>query len=631
MDAKTQENSHISISQPEQRFKSIIDNLPHMVWEIEPDGVISYINKQWVKWSGLTLAEIKAGGWGDLFHPEDALKIAKDWQEAFLNKNEFTGEYRIVKSDGGYAWFLFNTVPIRDSAGEIIKWSGTATNIDKHRTAVSVLKESENKFRQLADIMPQQVWTASADGELDYVNQVAVDYFGETEDKIVGAGWQSVIHPEDIDHVINSWVKSLANLEPYQVEFRLKAKDGTFKWHLARASCFQNEEKKVRWIGTNTDIEVHKSNEQKKDVFFSMASHELKTPVTSIKGYAYILGTMLEGETNAEAAAIVKRMDTQITKLTRLIGDLLNASKIESQQLQLALREFNFKDLVEECVSGAQLRSPGHKIILETNEDIIYNGDPLRLEQVFDNFLNNAVKYSPEGKRVVVRYWIQGNNIVVSVEDFGIGIEKDNINKIFDRFYRIDNTSMKFQGLGLGLYISSEIIKAHQGSFWLESELGKGTVFYFLLPLNNNTLEMEINTDNQTYYFTPQYHIKYNKEDHWLEVDWIGFHNFDSVKSGCLQTLELLKKNNCTKVLNDNTNVLGNWSEAVDWGAGVWFPAMQQAGLQFFAWIYSPSTFSRLAAHKSLDVMVGTITTQFFTGLQEGKQWLKNSSAKIPG
>jgi len=110
----------------------------------------------------------------------------------------------------------------------------------------------------------------------------------------------------------------------------------------------------------------------------------------------------------------------------------------------------------------------------------------------------------------------------------------------------------------------------------------------------------------------------------WLDVDWIGFHNLESVQKGCLIMLDLLQKNNCSKVLNDNTHVLGNWSEAADWGGTVWFPAMQKAGLQFFAWIYSPSTFSKLAAHKSLDVMVGNITTQFFTDIEAAKVWLKN-------
>ncbi len=617
------ENLQEIIKESEHRFRVITDAIPHMVWEIEPNGNFSYINKQWVDWTGVSLEDINNGGWISVFHPEDHSRIAAAWQQAFNNNSEFYGEYRMKDASGKYFWFLGKTVPVKNEEGNVIKWVGTSTNINDQKIYEEALKESETEFRQLADIMPQQVWTANEKGELDYVNLVTTNYFGRSEDEIVGAGWQNVIHPNDIESVVKTWVQCLQDLTPYQVEFRLRSKDDSYRWHLGRARSYVNKYNQVRWFGTNTDIEGHKANEQKKDEFISMASHELKTPVTSIKGYAQILQHRFEREGNTEAVDLIKRMDTQINKLTKLIGDFLNVSNIDGEHFKLDKHRFNFKELVEECVSSVQLTSPAHKIIIETNPEIEYNGDRLRLEQVFTNFLNNAVKYSPEADTIIVRSAIQLNNIVISIQDFGIGIEKEDLHKIFDRFYRVDNTSSKFQGLGLGLYISSEIIKAHKGSFWIESELGKGSVFYFLLPLGDNTDKEIIKTDDQTYYSDSQITIQYNAEMKSLDVDWIGFQNYDSVKKGCLIMLDLLKKNNCAKVLNDNTNVLGNWSEAADWGGTVWFPEMQRAGLQFFAWIYSASTFSKLAAHKSLDVMLGNITTQFFTDIEDAKVWLK--------
>ena len=612
------------VNEGEQSFRQITDALPHMVWEIEPDGRISYINKQWIEWANLTLEEVNTGGWKKVFYPEDYEKFTGAWSKAFNSQCEFEGEYRIKDLYGEYLWFMFKTVPVKNHQGEIIKWIGTSTNIDEHKKTEEALQESETGFRQLADLMPQQVWTANEKGELDYVNLITTNYFGKSEAEIVGEGWQSVVHRNDIDGVIKSWLKCVQDLTPYQVEFRLKGKDDSYRWHLSRASSFINNNKQVRWFGTNTDIEVHKGNEQKKDEFISMASHELKTPVTTLKGYAQLLQLRFEKEGNTELAGMVTKMDSQINKLTKLIGDFLNVSNIAGEHFKLDKHDFNFKMLVEESVSSVQLTSPKHEIIIENNEAIEYNGDRLRLEQVFTNFLNNAIKYSPNADKVILNSSIQSNNIVVSIQDFGIGIEKENLSKIFDRFYRVDNTEMKFQGLGLGLYISSEIIKAHKGSFWIESELGKGSIFYFLLPLAHDDSQDNIKTDNQTYYSDPQITIKYNNEMRWLDVDWIGFHNLESVQKGCLIMLDLLQKNNCSKVLNDNTHVLGNWSEASDWGGTVWFPAMQKAGLQFFAWIYSPSTFSKLAAHKSLDVMVGNITTQFFTDIEAAKVWLKN-------
>ncbi len=619
MEATEKENEKEII---EQRFRLITDVISHMVWEMEPDGTVSYINKQWQDWTGLTLEQINKGGWTRVFHPGDHKNIFENWQQALNTKSEYFGEYRIQNSNGKYYWFMGKTVPIKDKTGQVVKWIGTSTNIDRQKKTEEALKESESRFRQLADVMPQQVWTANEKGELDYVNLVTINYFGKNEEEIIGAGWQSVIHPNDLDAVLRTWQRSLLNHESYQVEFRLKAKDETYRWHLARASCFESKNEKIKWFGTNTDIEAHKANEQKKDEFISMASHELKTPVTTIKGYAHILQSRFESEGNEDAALLVKRMDLQINKLTKLIEDFLNVSKIESEQLQLDKQVFNFNELVEECVSGVQLTSPTHKIIIEETEAIQYKGDRLRLEQVINNFLNNAVKYSPDAEDVFVKYNVQLDNIVMSVQDFGIGIANENLLKIFDRFYRADNSAMMFQGLGLGLYISSEIIKAHNGSFWIESEVGKGSTFYFLLPLNEKQ-DISIDTDNKTYYSDRHVKIKYEEAEKYLEADWTGFQNLQSVQKGCMIMLDLLKKNKCSKVLNDNTHVLGNWSEAADWGGKIWFPQMQQAGLKYFAWIYSQSTFSKLSAHKSLDVMAGNITTQFFSEVMEAKEWLK--------
>jgi len=613
------------VNEGKQRFRQITDAIPHFVWESGSDGTYSYINKRFLDWSALTLEQFNAGGLFKLIYPDDNKKVVEKWEQALINKSEFNCEFRMKDADGNYLWFLSKTVPVKDEEGKVIKWVGTSTNINDQKIYEEALKESETQFRQLADVMPQQVWTANEKGELDYVNLVSVNYFGKSESEIVGAGWQSVIHPNDIEGVIKTWMKSLENLTPYQVEFRLRSKDDNYRWYLGRASSVINKNNQVRWFGTNTDIEAHKANEQKKNEFISMASHELKTPVTTLKGYAQLLQSRFENEGNTDAAGLLNRMDLQIDKLTKLIGDFLNVSNIEGEHFRLDKEDFNFKDLVEESASTVQFASPGHKIIIEQNEDIQFHGDRLRLEQVFNNFLSNAIKYSPQADKIIVNCNIQYNKIVVSIQDFGIGIEKENLSKIFNRFYRVDNTAMKFQGLGLGLYISSEIIKAHKGSFWIESELDKGSTFYFLLPLDNKQ-DDKVDTDEKTFYHDASISIVYNAEDKCLEADWKGFQNFDSVKKGCLIMLDLLKKNNCAKVLNDNTNVLGNWSEAADWGGTVWFPEIQEAGLQFFAWIYSPSTFSKLSAHKSLDVMVGNITTQFFTEVEDAKKWLKKIS-----
>ncbi len=179
---------------------------------------------------------------------------------------------------------------------------------------------------------------------------------------------------------------------------------------------------------------------------------------------------------------------------------------------------------------------------------------------------------------------------------------------------------MRFEGLGLGLFISAEILRKHGGSFWIESEQGKGSTFYFRLPLAAS--EKPAVTRTGTYYHDQYLSINFNQTKKRLEVDWTGFQDLESVKHGCILMWEFLRQNHCDRVVNDNTHVMGNWSEATDWVGNTWFPMMEKAGLKYFAHVFSPSTFSQLSAIKSIDIMAGIITTQYFTEVKLAEEWI---------
>ncbi len=166
------------------------------------------------------------------------------------------------------------------------------------------------------------------------------------------------------------------------------------------------------------------------------------------------------------------------------------------------MQSFSFRQLLADSVENVQHMYASHKIILENAVEIQFTGDHFRLEQVMNNFLTNAVKYSPNGKKVIVNSKLKDDQLIVSVQDFGIGIPPAHLDRLFDRYYRVDNTAMRFEGLGLGLFISSEILKRHQGKFWIESEQGKGSTFYFSIPVINeenhvdgNSLSVDLNGD----------------------------------------------------------------------------------------------------------------------------------------
>jgi signal transduction histidine kinase len=175
----------------------------------------------------------------------------------------------------------------------------------------------------------------------------------------------------------------------------------------------------------------------------------------------------------------------QVGRLEKLIADLLDVSKISSGQLIYNIEALNFKELLEDTVNSIQLTAPSHRFIIKNNPLVSLMGDKHRLEQLLSNYLSNAVKYSPGSNEVIINSDINEGRVIVSVQDFGIGIAREHQTRLFDRFYRIKNAERTFQGLGLGLYVASEIVKRHNGSFWIDSEPGKGSTFFFTLPIGS--------------------------------------------------------------------------------------------------------------------------------------------------
>lgn len=351
---------------------------------------------------------------------------------------------------------------------------------DQLEQMVLKIRASENRFKFLLNSIPQQVWTATHDGALNYLNERVCTDFGYENEEIIGHGWQKFIHADDLPAALANWTEALKNGKEYLVEFRLLFSDGTYRWHLARALPLIENGSITLWIGTNTDIHLQKTNEQLKDEFISIASHELKTPLTSIKAFNQLI---LRTKDQDRLNGFVIKCSDNITRLEKLIADLLDVTKLNAGKIEYNMAPFSFKKLLTDTVESAQHIFPSHQIILETCCDFEFTGDQFRLEQVINNFLTNAVKYSPDGKFVMVNSSLEHDHVSVSIKDFGIGIAPSHINRLFDRYFRVDSTAMRFEGLGLGLFISSEILKRHSGEVGIESELGKGSTFHFRLPL----------------------------------------------------------------------------------------------------------------------------------------------------
>jgi signal transduction histidine kinase len=223
---------------------------------------------------------------------------------------------------------------------------------------------------------------------------------------------------------------------------------------------------------------------QRRDEFFSIASHELKTPITSLKAYTQLLLMDAEGLPENQNVMMLSKMDSQIDKLTSLISVLLDSSKVQAGRLSYSKEPFEISELTGEIIEELSPTSPNQELIYQTNIKANVLGDRERIAQVIRNLLLNAIRYAQDSKKIIVRLSRTDDKVICSVQDFGKGILEIEHTKIFERFYRVlGNNLHTYPGLGLGLFISKEIIDKHGGKIWVESEKGKGSTFYFQLPI----------------------------------------------------------------------------------------------------------------------------------------------------
>lgn len=389
-------------------------------------------------------------------------------------------------------YYNFSYQPLKNHNGEVYAIANVAVDVTDVVLTKKRLQENEDKYRNLADSLPIIIWTADKDGNIDYYNKKWYDYTGfEGIDNRKNAS-QKILHPDDFPKAMAIWKTSQKNKSAYEIEyqFRDKSKENGYRWFLGRAVPIKDENGEViQWIGTCTDIDEFKQFQQQKDNFLGIASHELKTPLTSLKLYSQFLEKNLRKQEDHKNAMVALKMDDQINKLNNLINDLLDVTKIQNGKILLNHSEFDFDALVHEVVAEQQM-STKQKIGLETENIGVVSGDRNRISQVMSNLINNAIKYSPESDKILITTKLKENKTVLfSVKDYGIGIPENKKDKVFEQYYRVSGSKEHtFPGLGLGLYISSEIIKRSGGKIFVNSVEGKGSDFCFEIPKIYNLL-----------------------------------------------------------------------------------------------------------------------------------------------
>ncbi|MGV0966603.1 ATP-binding protein [Empedobacter falsenii] len=413
--------------------------------------------------------------------------IYKDLQSVFKTGEQIERkEHQFLDRDGNTKYVNYILQPIKDEENKVEYILTLGYDVSNEIEYKNKLEANEKRFKILADFMPQFVWTSDKDGVVTYFNRNWYEIFGLDDNIDLDKNFWSLLHPESLDKVRNSWMDAVRQNSTYEVEYQLvNPITNISKWYLARGKrvCNDNDETEL-WIGTCTDIDDFKQLQKQKDDFIGIASHELKTPLTSLKLYAQSVEINLRKQGDEKNAEVVKKMETQINKLNKLISDLLDVTKIQSGRMVLQDSIFLMEDLVAEIVEEQQMSTKTHTIILTKESAGYIRGDRDRIGQVLSNLINNAVKYSPKAKEVEVNLELIDGSAKVSIKDNGFGIPQNKIHQVFDQYFRVGSEyEQGINGLGLGLFICAEIINKSNGQIYVKSELHKGSTFCFELPI----------------------------------------------------------------------------------------------------------------------------------------------------
>lgn len=489
-------------------FQTIFDQSPLSIQIFSPDGATIRVNRAWEKLWGTTLAQIKT---------YNILKDPQLKEKGIFKyiKKGFAGEatqipaikyepQKTIKdiSSVSYLWVKAFIYPVKDKQGQISEVVLVHEDITHAVEAQEKIRQSEQLYRLVVENSQDLISLMDLKSNLLYVSPSHEKILGYKLSELIGQNLTSLIHPDDLPIIQEELKKSIQG-QVITSSVRIKHKDGYWVVIEGVAIVILNQANLPEMIlASSRDITERIEFEKRKDEFISIASHELKTPITTLKSYTQILGQALnknKKELDDKSLIYVSKMEDQIVRLTKLITELLDVSKIQAGKLELQKELIDLNVLLKETIDDMQHLTNKHQIIFQKGGDCKVLADPYRISQVLTNLISNAIKFSPKADKIFVQSQVRLNQIIVSVEDFGIGIAKKNINKIFDRFFQADNKiRVSFSGLGLGLHITSEIIRRHNGRLWVKSVKRQGTTFLFSLPIDKKITKAEnINDYNQ--------------------------------------------------------------------------------------------------------------------------------------
>ncbi|MBV6623658.1 MAG: PAS domain S-box protein [Rivularia sp. (in: Bacteria)] len=519
-DISYRKQAEADLRDSEERFRSLYLRTPVMLHSIDKDGRILDVSNYWLDKLGYQRQEVIGKRFFQFLTSESRNYARAVLPEFFRKGSCWDINYQFVPKTGEVMETLLSAVADKNEAGEIIRTLAVMIDITERKKAEAALRESEARFKTMADSAPVLIWMSDADGKAIFLNKAWLELTDISLEQQLGDAWLENIHEEDLQQ--DSWCKDLSNVkknsQPVEIQFRIRGSDGQYYWMLGKeVPRFDEQGKVIGYIGSCIDIteirnakeqlyranyqlekntiqlsrakEAAETTNQAKSSFIAHMSHELRTPLNGILGFAQIL--QADETLSREQHNKIDIIHQSGEHLLTLLNDILNLSKIEAEQLELELKDISFPLFLEKINSIINVRAQQKNIIFNYQAlsplPAVIRGDETRLRQVLLNLLGNAVKFTHNGE---VNFYVskledcqeQDNNsclIRFQIEDTGIGIPEDKIKEIFLPFHQLKTDDSLNEGSGLGLSISKKIVNLMGGEIEVESTAQKGSTFYF--------------------------------------------------------------------------------------------------------------------------------------------------------
>jgi PAS domain S-box-containing protein len=491
-----------TLRQDHEWFRITLASIGDAVIATNADGKVTFLNAVAQTLTGWTQEEARGTLLAEVFKlvNEKTRQTVDNPAARALREGVVVGlanHTLLIAKNGSETCIDDSAAPIRDESGRVIGVVVVFRDVTERRQteiAETRLRESGECFRFLAESMPQKMFTATPDGDVDYFNQQWTEFTGLSFEQIKDWGWTQFIHPDDVDENVRSWQHSIDTGEPFQMEHRFRGADGVYRWHLSRARAMRDGDGRVvMWIGSNTDIDDVKRAEEslreadrRKDEFLATLAHELRNPLAPIRNGLQIM--RLAGDDGQSFASVRDMMERQLGQMIRLVDDLLDLSRIDRGKIELRKEQLNAAAVIEAALETSRplIEAARHQLVVHLPADPLWvMGDLIRLAQVVSNLLNNSAKYTPEGGHLWLTVERRDDQALIRVRDDGMGIPADMLPRIFEMFTQVDRNLKQAQGgLGIGLTLVRRLIEMHGGTVEATSEgAGRGCEFVASLPL----------------------------------------------------------------------------------------------------------------------------------------------------